>query len=768
MLHLNTEIGGKDIAFRNGEHLAIENSNVGFPSSADLQNMSSKSSSIFILDVDEGVIGFVTFCVALRKVFANNFSLEEVKQDFIDDAAKLSSDPLKWLHDQASHDGGLSDTVVGFVLPGLVLPFSALAIKAGIEEIREAWHTHLDLTEKRGRIEESLQRLQRSNSSDDSHKLDFSDDLQKLDSSDDLQKLDSSDDVFLLHAKRIETQSLAIIDTALQHNFYAGGIGCGALVSGGTLFTKAVVDITLLAVTLSVPQTVALTIATTVVGGLGTIVFGPVAAVAALTLGGIFVHQARMVGKDLAEDRIKIDECNEADPYEKFIAQELTWRENFAARFMRWNAGFLGGSCLGVLTAATKAAFGIAALAGFSALLSNPVSFAVLLVLGIIGGVSMFACCWQFVMLSGKAKRHESYRTGETSFLGRRFDALQTVHSSMHPDENAARAERAFVFNFVSSRDSARQEFLQARAVDMDRFRAWELGDSDDRPAVAQVSKKRQRYKDVQASMAAVGTYLGNLFGNLLSRAGNLYNNAHKAAIDRATEIQGVQAELAIFGVAKWIEGNLFVVNTYFVNLLSNIFTSAHKPALYKAKAVYAPLADELTAYGLARWWESDDELKKKADREQDQRNLLITMLTQQKNFLTAKLDTYKKIESYFFASKELPPETKLTFEQACKEAESDEPRLNEIKILLTNLSTDEPLNPLKREFLRLQGLDTSELRDDENATRELNDLFAEYLVTDLTEELETTRGILFDLERRSSDLQDKYRRNQRLNLDGS
>jgi len=663
------------------------------------EQASSDDSGVFIVDLDEGAFGIFVLFNYLRKIISGG-SFDAVVQDLNEEAAQLSSAPQEWLSAQSSQTG-MTDNIVAFSLSGMMLPLAAMAIKAGIEEIGEAVHKHEELTEKRTEIEKKLRSLQPS----------------ELNTT---ERVDEGIGLARSNATKIETQSLANIDSALEHNFYNGGIGCGALVSGTAIFTKVAQETALQVTTLAIAKTWALTAATTVIGTLGTVFFGPIAAFAAVALGGFFVHQARKVGDELEEDRriinsvpLNLDECSETEQaYQAFIDRKFTSRENLAARFKRWNAGFLGGACLYALSASAKAAIGIAAMASVAAAVSNPIGLGVLLALGIIGGITMAVCSWQFLMLQGKSKKHQAYRLEESPFLGRRFDAIQTVHAMTLPggsDTRVASSLRTSLYNFVFQRDSTRQNFLHSKAVEMGKFHAWEQRATDADATKDLVSKEKERYKNVLAFLSSVGTYLDSLFSNLYL----------------ATRVNSS-------------EGNLF--------------SDAHKAAFYEAQKAYALQADELTTFGLARWLQGNDSFGMLETDEQEQRSLLNDMLSKQADFLEEKLAAYEKFSPLFLNCEKLAPEIHQTFKKAMEEAEMDRSRLQRINVLLGN-TFSVTLNCLKKQFLLIQGLDKAALPD-ENAETELNDRLAQYLIEGLSDELTTTRGILFDMHRRSFHLQ--------------
>lgn len=629
------------------------------------------------IDLDEGAHGaYVAF--KYGAAFVRDGSFNAVVKDVREETTQFTSAPEEWLRAQTGQPSSVN-SVIDFGMSGAIMALSVCAIKAGVEETNEAVHIHRKLNERRIGIEENLGSLSARQKSTPSR---------------------LNPGVAHLYAQKIETQSLAAINGALRHNYYDGGIGCSSLVSGGAIFTKVAQDTALHAVTMTISKSCGLTAATTVLGIVGTLVLGPLAAVAAVALGGFFVHKARMVGKELAEDRRLIEKVARKErggvelvkkAYRKFIERKFTSRENFATRFRRWNSGFLGGACLYAISAGAKAALGVAALAGFSAAISTPIVFGLTFGLGLAGGIAMSACSWQFLTSHGKSKRQQAYRLAETPFLGRCFDAIQTIHAWRNL--NMASGLRAELYDFISKRDRARQCFLQARAEELKKFRAWEQRATDDPATDGLISKTRQRSRNLMALVSFVAAYVGQRFSG-----------------------------------------------------------APHQAAAQEAAQVYAKGADDLTTVGLTRWLNGNDGASTLKERESAQRKLLATMLAQQKHFLEIKRGAYQRVGRSLTDASASVPQVQQTFSPAQEEARADRVRLKKIDSVLENIIPLE-LNVLKRDFLHLQGLDPAGLPG-ENETAALNARLAQYLITDLSEELTTTRGILFDMHRRSVHLQ--------------
>jgi hypothetical protein len=633
------------------------------------QEAEEASGDTLRVDLDEGAHA----AYVISKSLTNGFS--DIGPQLKAEANLYGHTPKEWMRHEAVHVGDAADTGVFFGSSVLMFPLAFLAIEAGVEETTEAIEKSWKLVSERKKIEANIQSIKAATHPGEDPPRIF------------------------LHAQKIEKQSLAAVNNALQHNFYDGGIGCNSFLSGCAIAIKVAADTALRIVAMVVVQGAAgLSTAATVLAAVGMFFFAPLAAAASVGLASFFVHQGRMVVKELKADREKIEtvasrEMVAPDPieqtYKTFIARKLTSRENFATRFLRWNSGFLSGACFYALSVGIKAVLGVAAFAGFAAFLATPVGFAVILTAGIIGGIVMTVCSWQFLMSHGKSKTHQAYRLQESPFLGRRFDAIHTMHTLNGPNAaNAGTASslRAGLYRFASRRDAIRQDGLHRIARAAGKFREWEHRATDEPSPQGLITKPRQRYKNVLAYFSYFHAYIGTLFSG-----------------------------------------------------------ASHKAAVQKAQEVYAARADSLTTVAIARWLGGNDEAGGLSqEREQAQRTLLTDMLREQKIFLAQKLAAYDAFRNEFFDSPDLSPEVQDTFEKAQKEARSDDYR--EAKITYT-LGAVLSLNQLKLAFLHQQGLDPNALPTEDEADK-INRLLAEFLKKGLTKELTATRGILFDMER--------------------
>ncbi|HTJ93553.1 MAG TPA: hypothetical protein VL424_10670 [Pararobbsia sp.] len=310
----------------------------------------------------EGGTGFVDMDeFAHFTSMANRYGQAVVCGDFRGEQSReineLVHRPSQWFSNEGTPNG---NPVLGFPLDIFVGLFSVLAIQSGAEEIGEANNRKRELTAKR---EETLNRLNRLRSA-------------LADS-----RVGKSAKIALRLIEKLEMRSLNTFDESLRHTACDRGIGISALTSGLAIFARTAGDFTLRIVTLATTGGVGTIAATTALGIVGTLAFGPIAAVAAVALGSYFVHQTRKVGAGLRQDRElfekvahKAGQLNLKEmQYAAFVERKLASRERFATRFKRWNVGFLSGACLCALATGAKAALGVAALAGVAAAVATPI-----------------------------------------------------------------------------------------------------------------------------------------------------------------------------------------------------------------------------------------------------------------------------------------------------------------------------------------------------------------------------------------------------------
>ena len=646
-------------------------------------------------DVDEGAHGIGNL-IGYGKKGTEDGSPHALISDLKDQANVLANNPAGHFPAEPIHTG-LADAAVAFSSNGLMLPLAGFTAYAGASELKESREERKVLAARQ---------------SDTGYDILVMDDALE-------QCVPNSDEALALgQAIQIAMQEIRATRSHLRHNTCDAAIGASTMVSGGALFVKGAQDIALQAAAMALPGSAGLTTATTVAAIAGTFALGPVAAIGAVALGSVFIHQGRIVERDLRSDQqiCKAMQHHTAPlnrtetTYQTFIDRKFASRMRFTARFRRWNAGFLSGACLYAATVVAKVVIGAAALGGAAALLASPIGLGVLLALGIAGGVTMTVCSWQFVKWHFRSKRQQSYRTQETPLLGRRFDALYTGCKSKGRDPfNPTMSSdlRAATYAYVAERDRCRQLFLQSRALGLHTFRAWERRATD--PWFAAIRDRPVRFhRETWARLCAGSRYVGQ-----------------------------------------------------------RCLGSSHEHAVLLARQTHSRHAGRLTIQALAEWLNPrvDDHSDAVLSlREDAQREWMLEVLSQHKAFLEIKQQGFESIRATMFETDATAHELNTIYEATKTEAAEAAQRLTDIDRLSCALEAREALgsrqtpeqiaqlNRLKLDFLKLQGVHADTLPRAVDVA-EVNLRFARFLMKDLARELTTTRGILFDMHRHAGSL---------------
>ena len=377
---------------------------------------------LLMVDLDEAAHGVYASVKQTLPLF-NGEGVGKIKQEFAEQTALLANDPVGWMaHDVPS--SGVADFSAAMGTSMLVAPLAVIAVKAGISETRDAWRIRSELSNRASSL------------------------VAKLDMLDKLVPQGPGGQTITLAeaAHKVAVQLSADTGFAARINRLRLGIGLASAASGATIFLKTAIDIGLKvalvasAKKLNVVQFLAehgvATAAVTAVGVAGTLVLGPLAGIFATALGAFFARKSALRHRAFREDRARVEgflrtvaEQQHAagqprgvlHAYTQFIDRKMPQRARFYRSFKRWNLGFLGGSSLYAASAITKAAIGIAALAGAGALISNPIGWGILLGVGVVGAVIMGVASWQFLFGHPKNERYERYCRDDHPELDRHF-----------------------------------------------------------------------------------------------------------------------------------------------------------------------------------------------------------------------------------------------------------------------------------------------------------------------------------------------------------
>jgi len=615
-------------------------------------------------------------------------------QTFKEEAHALAHDQQYWFQGQAGAHGGSAGLGIG--ASAAVLPFAIVAIKGGVETVQEAVKQQRALVKERDATQARLAALES-----------------------DVSAAGTAAPADRLAPLDVETQALRRIDDAMTTNFQEGAIGASALAAGGTAVVRAVPGIAVPVASLAVAQptssvagaTVAATLpaAATVIGTAGTLVLGPLSAVFALALGGFALHSARRMHSRLQADQVRAQQHlpsatntgvgGTRPAYLSFIERKFAAGDRFGRRLKRWGGLYLAGAGLFGLSTAASAVLGATALAGAAALLATPVGLAVIGAVGIVAGITMLAGSWQFIGPRGKHVRQQTYQAQQSRFLSRRLDAFHTASCARTVDAGAASettALRSNLYAFARERDALRQGLLRTAANAMHKFRRWQLRSGESADDALATTKSRERLKDVGAAFAGAGGWLRSIL------SGKGLTAARKAAReDRARHADSLSAT----HVAQWLSG------------------SSGRPG-----------------HGI-------DSAEQQA-RDSQVRQTLLGMLNVEQRYLEQKLDQCRN--SAVLSSVPTTQAAADALKEVHDELTEDEARLDTLNRFL---SGEVSLDTLKREVLKqcTRPGDVDALPDSA-----LDERLADYLVEGMQQEYTTTRGVLFDMERQSLQMQER------------
>lgn len=378
--------------------------------------------SLLMVDLDEAAHGVFASVKQTLPLFKGE-GVGEIEQSFAEQAAQLSQAPFEWMA-QDIPSAGAGDFGAALGAATLVAPLALIAVKAGVHETRDALRIRRELTARMTRHQDQAESLSSL-----------------------LPATPGATPPTLLEARhQVALQAAKDDRFAARLNRLRLGIGVSSAASGATIFIKTALDVVLKsslvasAKKLNVVQFVAdhglAATAVTAAGVAGTLVLGPLAGAFATALGVFFARKSALRHRAFRQDRARVQGfLHTADAqqrasgrtspafrkYQHYIERKLGERARFYRVFKRWNFSFLGGSSLYAASALTKAALGIAALAGAGALISNPVGWGILLGVGVVGAVMMGVSSWQFLFGHPRNERYERYARDDHPDLDRHF-----------------------------------------------------------------------------------------------------------------------------------------------------------------------------------------------------------------------------------------------------------------------------------------------------------------------------------------------------------
>lgn len=392
-----------------------------------------------IVDLDEAIHGLYAAISYMAQSIKGGGA--ELMRQFVAETQQMHDAPMEWMqHTVMPH--GAADFGVSLGVAGILTPFSLMAIKAGIEEMMGATHTHQELNER----------------------------LQQLDArAEYLNPLAKKFPAGSLPAVTAMSNQQEIADTKFskKQNRDGGLVGAFSFSSGASIASKMGME--------SIAKIIGFTGGTVApaVGVASTFALGPAAAVSATGLGGYMVNKSQKKAAAFrAEEEAThkhidnlmehINQQPQLKNYSQFLDQKMAQHKHFFNNYRDWNRGFLAGS--GIYTAGTLAKVGVGA-AALVGTMSDPSGATPIVLLALIsaGGTMMGASSHQFFSGHGRHHRYEGYHRDDDMELNRRF--LSSVDLlNLDNDENSPLAGfrlRADFHQHIADREERRQDFLQ-------------------------------------------------------------------------------------------------------------------------------------------------------------------------------------------------------------------------------------------------------------------------------------------------------------------
>ncbi|MES2830531.1 MAG: hypothetical protein V4695_00895 [Pseudomonadota bacterium] len=407
------------------------------------------SSSLVPVDLDEAAHG--TYAATKYIVDGASGGPAQIGQQLKQDALLAAVKPKDSLIKDIVPDG-VADFSAGVAASVGVLPLAALAIHAGIHEIKDA-NYQLKSLDRRGKA--------------------LDDDVAILENLKNVVP-DIEEEIARADATRQN------IDFAKRLAHTDRGIGVSSVLSGSAIAVKSTMDIGLKTTLVGLQKKFSLLdiaqqgtqigTAGLVTGAAGTLVLGPLAGIFATTLGVFFVkksttkHRQLKTEFALAKQQIAANmalnktagmtQAHHAT-YNEFILRQGEKRISFFKKFGNWNKAFLSGSGLYAASATTKMVVASLALAGVGVAAANPVGLGIILGVGIVGALIMGGASLSFFYGHEKQGRYSKHTSKDHPDVDRELlsslEFFRVLSPNGKPDPAAALTWSALGLNTRAS-----------------------------------------------------------------------------------------------------------------------------------------------------------------------------------------------------------------------------------------------------------------------------------------------------------------------------
>jgi hypothetical protein len=481
---------------------------------AQTPHAQSEGNGAVIVDLDEAIFGLNALA---REAFGIAQSgIGQAMVHWQQDAVAMGLDPMGWISASA-YESDWSAIASTIAVSAVSLPFAALAIKGGIEEIR-----HGRAERQRLRLEQQLLMARQARA---------------------IAVADGADAGANAATKACGTPGLAQglarkdaarlqrVGTELSAASATVSIGAAATSSGTFMSVNALCEMLLqpvlkccsqgMSVAAWIAQHAVWSTIVSVLGTVATFVLAPLGALSATWLGSSFVHRSRIKCRQFLHAKGLLAAAMKpagdpgvsavaGTPYGRFLMAKLGKRAAFMLKFRNWSVAFLAGASTYTGGVLVKTALVGAALVGLGIVATNPIVLAVLSLVVTIGAVAMAIGSGNFIVNLGKVKRHEGYETLEHPQLDRElFDAMDPIGEAAAGEaqplsQRAGFKERARVYGLMVAQETEIQRLVSAVAEDNHKRYVWtDRSDRDRYGAHQSTSASASRGKDLIAAIGA-------------------------------------------------------------------------------------------------------------------------------------------------------------------------------------------------------------------------------------------------------------------------
>ncbi|MCC8448156.1 type III secretion system effector XopK [Xanthomonas translucens] len=529
------------------------------------------------------------------------------------------------MHTLAEHGApdGTFELALNLSISGAMLPLSGLAIYAAYKETRE-------VSEQRSALRQRSQQLQSERAL--------------------LQPAVASGPLAAAAGPQIHALNDAIETLAYhqQRNTRDGHIALTSMASASVISAKATEGLALqggLAIgaksttaTGLIGHSAAAAGAASAASISSTFVLAPLASVAAVGLGGAFLHQSRKEKTRIVADVARVErflqqlEPSELSPdaqrYQHFLSTKLEQRSSFAGSFNAWNKGFVAGGA--TYTASTLAKTGLSAAVLFGgATVTGPVGTGLIVGAGLLGAATMGVGGHQFLLAHGRQKRYRNYETSDTPGADRALlavaDLLPAAETtaaatqdpallrSASPARDPDRGKAAETGVKGSASDGRKQDRTLSASIGAPMATAQAAGAdqaltavADALPAPEAMGAAPQHGFELRSALHACADGQEKARETLLQRCAEDRKQRYRA-VPRSTDAHTALAQPAHKpSLRQRAKAALFAGATYGRAVLS----CKHRQAGEKAARSYAKHADTLTETALAQWLQTPDSVK--------------------------------------------------------------------------------------------------------------------------------------------------------------